>query len=158
MWKTSYFSSGTLTKAIILIRSHICHYREVKLSAIYTKMYDYLMTLKIEDKTKYDAIVTQLPHGSNWISKVIDNIHLLALLRFKPVTQGMRIFVGIETRMFRTTCARYKQTAEGLLEFRRNGHAHLEKDYPMDLLHIEESLVAAIAALQKTQPALPLDQ
>ncbi|RLN08162.1 uncharacterized protein C2845_PM11G21960 [Panicum miliaceum] len=54
-----------------LLRSHICHFREVKLSAIYTKMYDHLMTLKIADKSKYDAILMQLPYASDWISKIM---------------------------------------------------------------------------------------
>ena len=47
---------------------------------------------------------------------------------------------------------------EGLLDFRRNGQAHLEKDYSIDRFRKEASLVATVAALNKIQPQLPLDQ
>lgn len=139
-----------------LIVCHVCHYREVMMSAIYTKMFDYLMTLKVKDKTKYDAIIKQLPHESDWMSKVRDNIHLLAVLRIKPVPANKVNTPGAETAVFLTTCARYPQTVEGLLEFRCNGQARLEKDYSMDLLHKKASFTAAIAALHKIQPPLPL--
>ena len=71
-----------------LIIRHICHIREEKMSVTYTRMYNHLMTLKIENRGKYDRIIKQLPHANDWIGKVVGNIHLLSLLRFRRLQPG----------------------------------------------------------------------
>ena len=101
-----------------LIRCHICHYPEVTLSAIYSRMYDYLSTLMIEDKAKYDVVVLQLPYGSDWVSRIVNNIHLLIVLWFKPVPPNTVKKLETKTRLFLSTSARYKETVEALLDFR----------------------------------------
>jgi len=96
------------------------------LSAIYNKMYDHLRTLQVEDKTKHDAIVMQHPYGTDWISKVIDNVHLLVMLRFKPVMPNKINVLGAETQLFLSTSGRYQENVEGILDFCQNTHTYQE--------------------------------
>lgn len=55
--------------------------------------------------------------------------------------------------MFRCTPVQYNKGVESLQDMRRNGHAHLKKNYSLDHDTQEASLVAAIAAMKKLAPA-----
>ena len=52
----SLLKQGQESNYSLIIR-HICHIREEKMSVTYTRMYNHLMTLKIENRGKYDRII-----------------------------------------------------------------------------------------------------
>ena len=68
----------------------------------------------------------QHPYGTDWISKVIDNVHLLVMLRFKPVMPNKINVLGAETQLFLSTSGRYQENVEGILDFCQNTHTYQE--------------------------------
>lgn len=100
---------------IPLIRNHLCHESDNNKTACFIKAYDWLMVLKSMDPTKYNSIVNQIPYATDWVARVMDNIHLHSVLRYAPLPHQFRGIVYREAKaLLLSEVLQYYQGAEGL--------------------------------------------
>ncbi|XP_034589008.1 uncharacterized protein [Setaria viridis] len=121
-----------------LLQIHVARENGTRKCTLFTKLFDRLIVIKGKDYRMYTRILRSITL-SNWIHSSMKNVHLHELLRFKQPSKSFtdRISDFLSGRV------RYLPTVEGLLVFRRNGGAHLIKDYSFDIGGVHEALKAA---------------
>nr|TKV90587.1 hypothetical protein SEVIR_9G039100v2 [Setaria viridis] len=135
-----------------LVLGHVCHEVEAVKCALYVKMFNRLMVLKRANITTYFKIMKALPYSNVWISEASKNVHPAHVLHYDGRQMSKKI-KKIVLR-FLTTRIKYDTGAEGLLNFRRNGEARLEKDYSVDFGGRVEAALTGAKAVFDLQPGV----
>lgn len=126
---------------IPLLKMHATRETDIGKSQLYGRIFNQMEVIKEVDEDKYARIMANLTPCLDWIINAMHNIHLQRVLRYKnnkPGLFGMLV-------AFLSNDVNYEESAESQMVCRRNGEAHLPKDYRVNAAGM---LIALEAALQ----------
>lgn len=130
-----------------LLMVHVALDSDLEQMTKYLSYYHKLEKIRQRDPLAHAAIIQRLNGSVNaqWLCPAMNNLHVHRLLRYTPGRQFNNVAEMVHS--FLTGRNKSVETVESQMQGRRNGQAHLPKDYAVDKDGLKIALRAATAAM-----------